>query len=312
MDFVDNQELGADVNLDYYNNSDSLTKQGSSLLNLRPYICLDFNDLKILLGLKGTMETDSGTAFHLYPEVKLSYQVVPDYLSFYIGVSGGLERNSLRSVSDVNPWINPVFPLGFTNTKYQIKGGFAGKLDNVLDYNFSVAYSDIENMLFYVNIFSDPLNSAILVVPGNKFTGVYDNVQLTTVKTEIAWQQSYNLAFSFAAEYDNYKMTSELKPWHEPAFTSKIGVKYQLTPKITVSAQLYYRSKVYAKLFESNPQQFTDIKAIIDLSLGAEYRFNDRISAFVRINNLTGTRYYRWYNYPSQGLNAMAGLTFSF
>jgi hypothetical protein len=202
--------------------------------------------------------------------------------------------------------------LGFTNTKYQVKGGFTGKLDMVLDYNFSVAYADVEDMLFYANIFSDPLSSAIPENLGNKFTGIYDDVQLTTVRAEFAWQQSYNLSILLAAEYNNYKMADELKPWHKPAFETKIGAKYQLNPKISLSGELFYRSKVYAKLFVSDPQNFTDVNAFPDLNLSGEYKFNSRISAFIQFNNITGTQYYRWYNYPMQRFNAMAGLTFSF
>jgi outer membrane receptor protein involved in Fe transport len=57
---------------------------------------------------------------------------------------------------------------------------------------------------------------------------------------------------------------------------------------------------------------FSEVNSFADLSLGGEYQFNDRVSAFLKLNNLTGTQYYRWYNYPMQRFNAMAGLTFSF
>ncbi len=312
MDFVDEQELGTDGQLDFYRNADSLNSQGTAVISLQPYIRLGFDELNLYLGFRGTLAADSVTKFHLYPAINLTYQIIPEYLQFYVGVNGGLQRNSYRLVSDQNPWINPIFPLGFTNTKYQVKGGFTGKLDMVLDYNFSVAYADIENMLFFANILADPLSSAIPENLGNKFTGIYDDVQLTTVKAEFAWQQSYNLSISLAAEYNNYKMTNELKPWHKPAFNTKVGAKYQLNPKISLSGELFYRSKVYAKLFVSDPQNFTDVNAFLDLNLGGEYCFNSRISAFVQFNNLTGTQYYRWYNYPMQRFNAMAGLTFSF
>jgi len=182
----------------------------------------------------------------------------------------------------------------------------------VLDYNLSVAYADVEDMLFFANIFSDPLSSAIPENLGNKFTGIYDDVQHTAVKAELVWQQSYKLSFLLAAEYNNYKMENELKPWHKPTFNSKIGAKYQLNPKISLSGEIFYRSKVYAKLYETDPQMFTEVNAFADLSLGGEYQFNDRISAFLKLNNLSGTQYYRWYNYPMQRFNAMAGLTFSF
>jgi outer membrane receptor protein involved in Fe transport len=312
MDFVDEQELGADGQLDFYQNTVSINSQGTTVFSIQPYVRLNFDELNIYLGLRGTFAADSTSEFHVYPAINLTYQVIPDYLQFYAGISGGLQRNSFRSVSDENPWINPVFPLGFTNTKYQFKGGFTGKIDMVLDYNFSVAYADVEDMLFFVNIFSDPLSSVIPENLGNKFTGIYDDVQHTTVKAEFAWQQSYNLTVSLAAEYNNYKLATELKPWHKPAFNTKLGAKYQLNPRISLSGEIYYRAKVYAKLFESDPQMFSEVNSFADLSLGGEYQFNDRVSAFLKLNNLTGTQYYRWYNYPMQRFNAMAGLTFSF
>jgi len=312
MDFVDEQELGADGQLDFYQNNDSILSLGITVFSVQPYLRLKFDDMNIYLGLRGTLAADSATDFHVYPAINVTFQVIPDYLQFYAGISGGLQRNSFRSVSDENPWINPIFPLGFTNTKYLFKLGFAGKVDMVLDYNLSVAYADVEDMLFFANIFSDPLSSAIPDHLGNKFTGIYDDVQHTTVKAELVWQQSYKLSFLLAAEYNNYKMENELKPWHKPTFNSKIGAKYQLNSQISLSGEIFYRSKVYAKLYETDPQMFTEVNAFADLSLGGEYQFNDRISAFLKLNNLSGTQYYRWYNYPMQRFNAMAGLTFSF
>ena len=38
----------------------------------------------------------------------------------------------------------------------------------------------------------------------------------------------------------------------------------------------------------------------------------DGNSAFLNFNNIAAQRYKRWYNYPTQGLQAMAGVTFRF
>ena len=54
------------------------------------------------------------------------------------------------------------------------------------------------------------------------------------------------------------------------------------------------------------------LKGITDINVGAEYRYNKKLSAFVRFNNIAGMRYYRWNNYPTQKFNLMGGLTFSF
>ena len=52
------------------------------------------------------------------------------------------------------------------------------------------------------------------------------------------------------------------------------------------------------------------MKGIVDINLGAEYRYSKMLSFFVNFNNIANTRYYRWEKYPSQRFNLMAGLTF--
>ncbi len=312
FDFVNKQELGFDFNVDYYYNKDSLLSQGTTIVSLKPYLNLDFEYLTLYLGVEGTMSNDSSSNFYVYPEVKASYQVIPDYLRFYVSVTGGLHRNSFKEISGINPWANSIFPLGNTNTKYDIKGGLTGMFNQVIDYNFSVSYSDIENMLFFANDFFSPFSPEIQTNLANKFTGIYDNVKLTSVNLEVGYQQSEKIQVLFSAGYRHYEMENEEKPWHKPAFETKIGAKYFLNKHVTLSGDLFYNSKIFARTYENNLPTIAERGGFIDLNLGGEYRFNDRISAFVQLNNVAAVRYYRWYNYPSQRINVMAGLTFSF
>ena len=54
------------------------------------------------------------------------------------------------------------------------------------------------------------------------------------------------------------------------------------------------------------------LKGCCDWSVGAEYRFIKRMTAFAEINNLLGQRYYRWYDMPSYRWNFMAGISIDF
>jgi len=312
FDFVNKQELGVDLTVDYYNNQDSIQSQGTTIASLRPYLNLDFEYLTLYLGVEGTLSNDSSSNFYVYPEVKAAYQVIPGYLRFYVSVTGGLHRNSLKEVSTINPWVNSIFPLGNTNTRYEIKGGLTGMFNQVLDYNFSVSYADVENMLFYANDFFSPFSPEVQTNLANKFTGLYDDVKVTAVNFELGYQQSEQLHVLFSADYRHYEMNTEEKPWQKPAFVTKISAKYRLDKNILISGDLFYNSKIYARVYENNIPAMAVRDGFIDLNLAGEYKFNDRISAFVRLNNITATRYYRWYNYPSQRINVMGGLTFSF
>jgi hypothetical protein len=51
---------------------------------------------------------------------------------------------------------------------------------------------------------------------------------------------------------------------------------------------------------------------IADVNLGLEYRYNQRISAFIQLNNVASQRYNRWYNYPVQAFQVLGGITARF
>jgi hypothetical protein len=312
FNIVNKQELGVDLELDYYNNQDSLLSQGTTIAKLKPYLDLDFDYLTLSIGVEGALAADSSSKFYIYPEIKAAYQVIPDYLRFYLSATGGLQRNSFKEVSGINPWVNSIFPLGNTSTKYSIKGGFTGMITRELDYNFNVSYSDIANMLFFVNDFSSPYNTETSINLGNKFTGVYDDVKITAVNLELGYHQSEKLLISFLADYRYYKMTNEEKPWHKPAFQASAGAKYRLNQNIALSADFFFDSKIYAQTYENNIPKIVVRDGFFDLNLGGEYKFSDRISVFAQLNNVAAVRYFRWYNYPSQRINIMGGLTFSF
>ncbi|MCF8364481.1 MAG: hypothetical protein K9H16_01775 [Bacteroidales bacterium] len=312
FDFVDKQELGADINLDFYNNHDSLISQGTFVAEIMPFLRWNFEYLDLTVGARGVLSADSTSNFYIYPEIRASYQVIPNYLRFYASVSGGLQRNSFRSVTTENLWVNSLFPLGFTSTKYMFKGGVTGKVNESFDYNFNVAYAEVENMLFFNNDYQMDYSPEISKNFGNKFTGIYDDATVTTVSLELGYQQSRYYNVMLRAAYNDYQLKTQAKPWHKPALELVLSGKYMLTEKVSFGGELFFNSATYARVTENGNARIEENKAYADLNLGGEYRFNSRVSAFVNLNNVIGTRYSRWYNYPSQRINAMGGFTFSF
>lgn len=313
IDFVKRQELGADLNLSFYKNNDSLQSQGNFMMTLNPYLRLNFDYLDLRIGLNAAITADSSLKAHAWPEIYASYQVVPGFLRFYAGISGGLKRNSYKLVTDENPWVNPVLPLNYTNEKISLKGGFTGNFNKLADYNFRVSWMETDNMLFFVNDYPEPYsNYDTTAVTGIKFTALYDDVKITEVSLETSYEQSEKMNLLFEAVYRNYKMTNLTKPWHKPAFTAKAGAIYKINSRTVVTGELFYESKVYAQVLDMNTWKIVSRAGFVDLNIGAEYKITGNIFAFARLNNIAATRYYRWYNYPSQRLNAMAGLTFSF
>ena len=106
--------------------------------------------------------------------------------------------------------------------------------------------------------------------------------------------------------------------WHKPGLEVSLGVNYNMQDKIFARAELFTRGKMYAKTYEYDvmtgdmEMKAEELKAMVDLNLGLEYRYSGVLSGFLNLNNILGQRYYHWYNYPSYRFNLLLGVTYSF
>jgi outer membrane receptor protein involved in Fe transport len=96
-----------------------------------------------------------------------------------------------------------------------------------------------------------------------------------------------------------------------------LTAQYSLRDKIIAKADIFYLGERYAQksYFPKKPyiEPFAvRLPAIYDFNLGFEYRYTHRLSAFINFNNITSYRYQRWYQYPTQRINILGGLTYSF
>ena len=115
------------------------------------------------------------------------------------------------------------------------------------------------------------------------------------------------------ANYYVYNMTTELFPWHKPSYDFSLAANYNIQNKILLKAEfITYGSSKVPVWDEKGVLSPQTIKAWVDLNIGVEYRYRKKLGLFVNFNNITATRYYRWYNYPTYRFNVMAGLSYVF
>ena len=55
-----------------------------------------------------------------------------------------------------------------------------------------------------------------------------------------------------------------------------------------------------------------ELPSYIDANLSVEYFYSPLFSAFLNINNITNSKYSKWHNYPTQGINIMGGFSYRF
>jgi hypothetical protein len=308
MDLFSNDrssELGLDINLDYYMNRDSIGDHNDGILGLRPFFDIDLSPYRIYVGVQMDYRMDTvSSKFHIYPIIRAEANILEDVMVVYAGIEGGLQRNSFEALSTENPFMNSIVPFDYTNNKFEVFGGVKGRVSEVVDYNIQIRHSTFDKLALFVTDTSNIL--------GNTFDVIYDNGSRFDILGELGFRSKTDFGLLLKAGFHTYSMSSEEKAWHKPNLTAGLETYYILMQKLTLSLNMTVNSGVYAKTFSGNDVVSEQMKSWLDLGLGAEYRITDRFSAFIKVNNLLNKGYERWYNYPVQGINALAGVGFSF
>lgn len=307
LKLANSQMLEVGINADIYSNKNKSDSSNVSAIEIFPKISTYYNEFRITLGLKPTFQLDTVSYLHFYPEVDVEAFLVKNIVVAYIGLTGGLERNSFKSMTDENPFVISDLPTGFTNTKYKLYGGLKGAISSFATYNFNVNSSVIENMPFFVNDTTSFLK--------NRFTVVYDDVQLINFNAQIATQIREKLKVIFRADFYQYTMDKELKPWQKPNTKITLGLNYNIKNKLIFRADIFAYNTMFAKTYskDTNPIVIPQkLYGFVDFNFGFEYRYTKILSAFLTFNNIEGERYFRWNNYPSQRFSFMGGITYAF
>jgi outer membrane receptor protein involved in Fe transport len=146
---------------------------------------------------------------------------------------------------------------------------------------------------------------------------VYDNPSLFEFNGEVFWQKSDKMKLSARADYLGYSADVQQKPWHIPSLRLSVAGAYKIKDKIKLSASVHSINRQFARVITSDTLGLPNIrqeelKGIVDVNVGAEYRYSKRIGMFLQLNNILNTRYYRYMHYPLQRFNALGGITLSF
>ncbi len=303
------QYLGLKGDVIYYNNSDSLDTTNDLQVNLTPYFKARFGIVNFRLGLSFSYLNTTAGSLHFYPELDATVELIPDRLTVYAGINGGLEKNSFYQLADKNPYISSTVNTEWKNNKFTGYAGFRGNIGQKVGYNLEGGWTKFENEYFYVNTYFN--KEAVPDGPLNKFNVMYDNGSVWYISGEINYTYDTKFKTWFRARYNSYSLDSLNQPYHKPIMEMKFGASY-LINKINIWTELYYSGKRYA--FDPRwtwPSEIT-LDPFVDINLGVDYQLKDNFSVFLKLTNLLNNNYEIYYNYPTQGINVMAGIKFKF
>lgn len=309
--FINKEHLFTNLDVDFYNHKLPKDTFNDVIVKLNPYFEAKGKKWKADIGLSAVLDAhgkQDNVKFYFYPQINAQYDIYESIIIPYAGINGGLQKNSLRSLSNENPFIKPNLNYRNTNTKFNIFGGLKGNLSSNTSYDAKASYSVIDSMHFFVIDYSE--NTSL----DNKYSVIYDNTTLFNVSGQLKYQYKEKMHFIAKGNYYLYNTKTISKPYHKPDFDLTFSAIYNLRSKFILRGDLFFIGKQYALTQVENNMAYSLepklLKGVADINLGAEYRYTKMLSFFVKFNNIANARYYRWERYPGQRFNLMIGLTF--
>lgn len=297
--------VGVNFKIENHSVSENIDSVGNTIVNISPWIGKFGKRFRVKVGVNIFSDNrgDYSNTYY-FPNGSLEYDIANHYLIPYAGADGNLEINDYKHTAYTNPYIMP--GLGLKNTAHKIIlfAGLKGNFSSTTYYNIRATYSLIDDLPLFVNNLKD--TDSI----GNMFSVIYDNAKVVSYFGELSVTTSEKLSFHLKGNYRNYTLDNEKEAWHKPNFDLSFVTRYNLKNKIILKADLFAMGKRYAKL--DNLGAFKELESVIDLNIGAEYRYSKALSGFVHLNNLLSESYNAWNYYPTYGFNILAGLTYSF
>lgn len=259
-----------------------------------------FEKYRISIGVLGGYFVDSSSAsseFFVAPDLNAYFFVVPKRMKAFLSISGNYKPRTYADLFDKNPFIGDLVNLKNEYTPVDLQTGITGQINGKLDYGLSIQYKSVQNFALFL------MDSTAL----SRFEVVYDDVNIFTFHTEVGANINQIVRIGGELNWFNYNM-SEQKSWNLPNYDFALKMNAKVKEKIYVNLKFYGMGARLANNVESGGNEIT-LDPFYDLNVSVDYRYKENISFFVNVNNITGGRYQRWYQYPVYGLNAVVGVT---
>jgi hypothetical protein len=306
---------GSDIllNVELSNSNRKDTEQDNNRLfvGVRPAYRFTHELFSITAGANVVYENDTiGDAstnnnnMHVYPHVNVDYNLLGNNVIAFAGLTGDMQKTTLRSFINENPFLAPNVELRHTNKAMEIYGGIRGNVGGRVAYEARLGFQNYRNLPFYVNTTEDT----------TKFEIVYDRgTAVLNFIGDVSYQLDEKFRIGARVDYNNYTMGTEdarlARPWHRPALRTSLITTYNLNKKILLHNTLYYNSSIFA--LNPNTMQAQELKGFVDLNIKVDYNIKDRYSVFLNIDNLLNQRNPRFLYYPTRGTLVMIGATYS-
>ena len=273
----------------------------NDLYYVSPAFQLTIPNLKLNLGIQPSW---SNKVFSALPEITAEAKLSEDLpISFEAGWIGYYHKNTYRSLSDINPFINSSTPLTVANTKINEQYvGIKGNSGSHFTYGARVSLLKFNDQALFVNNTGD----------GKAFNVVYEpDMKAIRLHGELGYTMGEKISVLASMNFTQYNgLSVNEKAWGLLPFETTGTLKWKLLKDLQLKADVFlwdgsfYKDRVTGLSGKLDP--------VADLNVGAEFTVLPRLNIWFQMNNMLNSAYQRWNQYPVLGFTVLGGVVYSF
>ena len=297
-------KLHADFNFSYnqYNqvNRNSIN---NTIFQFDPSLELNKTQYRLNIGVRPTIANGD---FALYPKIELTKKLKDTNFVIDAGWNTSVINNQLIQLIGQNHWISAPnsMPISSKENKYF---NVQVTVSKRLNYGFNMALNDYRELPFFNQ--TKQMNNPIQ--EGLKFDVLFEKRAIAIeLVGNLRYQFSDKLLWKNNFKYIQFNLIREntqawgILPFE---FNSQLNWVYNKKLQLDASGQFWTGSKTSAGL--GNAYQLNNTFV---LNAGMQYTISDHWTFWGKGENLLDQQYQRWANYPSLGVQIVAGIQYKF
>ena len=297
-------KLNTDFILSYnqYNKINTASNQ-QTLIQLDPSLEINKAQFKLNMGIRPTFANGE---FALYPKIELTKQLKDTNYVVHAGWITSVTNNQLIQLIGQNHWITAPnsLPISSIEKKYVNVDVTVNKR---LNYGLNMTLNDYRELPFFNQ--SKSMNYPIQ--EGLKFDVLFEKRAIAIeLNGDLRYQLSDKLLLKNHFKYIQFNLIREntqawgILPFE---FNSQLNWQFNKNLQLDASGQFWTGAKTSAGL--GNAYQLNNTFV---LNAGMQYAINAHWTFWGKGENLLDQQYQRWANYPSLGVQFIAGIQYKF
>ena len=288
----------ADITSYTTKNLASNIKFSNNVFQIAPSIAISSPRFSINAGI---VPTWNNGVFVWLPNVFAEAQVKEKTFLIQAGWIGRYTKNTYRNLTALNPFLTTI-PFQKNTKEIEYYGGIKATVGKHFSFNIKGGIVSFNDMPLFIN--DTATDNKAFNISNEK------SVQSLRIHGDLSFINQDKFTLTAGLTFNGYTLLqSNAKAWNTVPMEITSSLRWWAFKQVLLKADLYAFSGGNYLTKGNKAQSFS---GGTDISVGAEFKVNNRFSAWIDINNIANQKYQRWHTYEVYGLNVLGGIRVSF